>query len=91
MTEFYATGSPLIFCESDIRLSLFKQGETIMDSSYRVNSDAELIQTLDQIGKNEDPLKEKRETVVRSMINPDKLPSTVIHEYLLADHKGKKK
>ncbi len=91
MTEFYATGAPLIFCESDIKMSLFRQVETIMDSCYRVNSEAELIETLDQIGRNEDPMRAKRETVVRSMINPDKLPSTVILEHLLADHKGKKK
>ncbi len=58
--EYFLTGKPLIFCISNMVLTLSDFGEKILEGCYVVREPRELFETLDMLKRGEDPLQEKR-------------------------------
>ncbi len=58
--EYFLTGKPIIFCTSNLVLTLSAFGEKILEGCYRAANAAELFACLDMLKRGEDPLKNKR-------------------------------
>ncbi len=65
--EYFLTGKPLIFCISNMVLTLSDFGEKILAGCYVVREEQELFATLDMLGRGEDPLKEKRLALIEEL------------------------
>ncbi len=65
--EYFLTGKPLIFCISNMVLTLSDFGEKILAGCYVVRAEQELFATLDMLGRGEDPLKEKRLALIEEL------------------------
>ncbi len=65
--EYFLTGKPLIFCISNMVLTLSDFGQKILEGCYVVREERELFATLDMLKRGEDPLKEKRLALIREL------------------------
>ncbi len=65
--EYFLMGKPLIFCISNMVLTLSDFGKKILEGCYVVEQEAELFATLDMLKRGEDPLKEKRLQLIRNL------------------------
>lgn len=62
--EYFLTGKPIVYCKND--KSLFEQTDKWTEGFYYVHSWKELADTLEMLKRGEDPLKEKRQELIRS-------------------------
>lgn len=67
MPEYFITGKPLIFCASNMHLKLSQFGRQLVDGCYVVNNAQELRDCLDMLRRGEDPMKEKRQQILREV------------------------
>ena len=65
--EYFSTGKPLIFCMSNMILTLSDFGRRMMEGCYRVNNEAELFACLEMLKAGQDPLKEKRQEIIAEL------------------------
>ena len=81
--EYFVTGQPLIFCASNMILTPEKTTARILEGSYIVNNRQELETCLENLKNGIDPLKEKREAIVRELYGPElSQPAARITQYL---------
>lgn len=69
LIEYFITAKPIIYCNSSIDIEYLNIMRDILDTCYVVNNSNELLHYLNQLKKGIDPLKEKREKLVQSIIN----------------------
>lgn len=65
--EYFFTGKPLIFCISNMVLTLSDFGKRMLEGCYVVNDEKELFACLEMLKAGEDPLKEKRGEIIREL------------------------
>lgn len=80
LIEYFATGKPVIFCKTNMELSLTTEVKKIIESCYIVNSWQELEEQIGKLKRGEDILKEKRTQIIRDVFGDElqKLPEKVI-------------
>ena len=65
--EYFYTGKPLIFCMSNMLLTLSDFGRRMMEGCYVVNNAEELFHCVNQLRIGEDPLREKRLSIIEEL------------------------
>ncbi len=65
--EYFVTGKPLIFCMSNMVLTLSDFGRRLIDGCYVVNNSEELFSVLDNLRAGIDPMKEKRHEILEEL------------------------
>lgn len=69
--EYCATGKPLIFCASNCELNIEPSLKRMLEGSYVVYNDAELLACLEDLRKGVDPLAEKRAQIHKEIFSPE--------------------
>lgn len=64
MPEYFITGKPLIYCASNMILTLAAHTKKLLEGCYIVNDSKELKQCLDNLKNGIDPLKEERKRII---------------------------
>ena len=83
--EYFATGKPMIFCASNMHLTLEKTTVKMIEASYVVNNVAELEACLNNLKQGIDPLAKKREQVLQKYFGEENSrPTRKIVEQLAA-------
>jgi len=72
MLEYFATEKPLIFCDSNMELSLASHVMRMLEGCYVVHNKEELFQCLRNLKNGEDPLLEKRVEISRELFGINK-------------------
>ncbi len=88
IVEFFVTGKPVIFCETEKRSSTYVSSfQKILTACYVAGSSQELEQTLDRLRRGEDPLAQRRQEVIRELFGeaPTQAPER-IRDDLVADY-----
>ncbi|MBR4864479.1 MAG: hypothetical protein IKU07_07875 [Oscillospiraceae bacterium] len=81
--EYFITGNPLIYCSANMHLTLEETTAKILEGSYIVEDAAQLEACLEQLRRGEDPLKEKRQQIIRELFGEDMShPAEKITEHL---------
>ena len=81
------TGKHIVYCKND--KSLFEHTDKWTDGFYYVRSWKELTDTLEMLKSGEDPLKEKRQELIRSEFYlPPKGAGYEIKELIKKDFRG---
>lgn len=81
--EYFVTGQPLIYCAKNMVLTPETTTAKIIDASYVVHTPEELARCLEDLKKGIDPLKEKRQQLVRELYSQElSHPSQQIVEHL---------
>lgn len=65
--EYFSTGKPLIFCMSNMILTLSDFGRRMMEGCYKVENERELFACLEMLKSGQDPLKETRKQIIREL------------------------
>ncbi len=65
--EYFLTGKPLIFCMSNMELTLSDFGRKILEGCYVVNNADQLFACLQQLKAGDDRLQEKRQQLIRQL------------------------
>ena len=65
MPEFFITGKPLIFCASNMELTLTEFGKRLIEGCYSVYNEQELFSTLEMLKAGKDPKKELRQQILQ--------------------------
>lgn len=71
MPEYFITGKPIIFCSKNIDIPLFSNIEKMMEGCYIAYSKEEMFGFLEQLRTGNDPLKEKRQTLIEELFGND--------------------
>ena len=88
--EYLLTGKPLIYTKKSDEWANDFAKRVIIDSSYIVHNQEELKQTLDMLKSGNDPLKEKRQEIIKSEFYiPEKGAGYTIKELIKKDFYGK--
>lgn len=72
--EYFITGKPIIFCDTNMELQLASYIKRILEGCYIVKNESELEQCLLMLKLGEDPLKEKRQIILEEVL-PDRSSS----------------
>lgn len=67
MPEFFVTGKPVIFCDTNIGAQLAPHTKKMVEGCYVASSEVELYKYLDDLKQGKDPMKEKRISVIRKV------------------------
>ncbi len=65
--EYFLTGKPLIFCMTNMELTLSDFGKKILEGCYVVESAQELFFHLERLKAGEDPLRERRQQLIQML------------------------
>lgn len=65
MPEYFITGNPMIFCASNMILDLCASTKRMLEGCYIANNEQELFAFLEMLRTGNDPLKEKRQEIIR--------------------------
>lgn len=85
--EYLFTGKPLIFCHTNMALSLLPPMRTLLDSCYWVGNARELFDCLQQLQAGNDPLAQARRDAVRAVFGDNDDPAAQIIEQIALDAK----
>jgi len=89
--EYFFTGKPLIFCATNMELTLAPYIRRLLEGCYVVNNQEELFQTLRDLKNGQDPLAEKRKQIALELFgDPNLSPSSNIIEALAEDFGNRK-
>lgn len=84
--EYLLTGKPLIFCATNMQLTLTEDFDKLLEACYVVYSEEELYSCLLALQSGDDPLQEKRQQIVRDLFGDVSIkPSTNILEAIAKD------
>ena len=86
--EYFATGKPMIFCASNMHLTLEKTTQKMVDASYVVNNIQELEACLADLKQGIDPKAQQRQEILDQYFGEENsCPNKKIIERLAADKK----
>ena len=88
VAEYFLTGKPIVYCHKKYCFNDFSR--RLSEGFYWVHNKEELKKTIDMLKNDEDPLKEKRQQIIKDnfYINPNGAGYT-IKEYIKKDFYGK--
>lgn len=72
--EYFITGKPIIYLTYDEKIECTEQMKAVLESSYIVNNEDELRETLTNLANGNDPLAEKRKSICKTVF-PEELHS----------------
>lgn len=85
ITEYFATGKPIVFCKKELHFSLLM--ERLSAGMYIVENQQELLQTLDSLRRQIDPLKERRAALAAAeLLSGEKSAGVRIKDQIAEDH-----
>lgn len=85
IAEYFATGKPIIFCKKEAHFSILM--ERLSAGIYIVENQRELLETLDSLRRQIDPLKERREALIKADLLQDGKPAGIrIKEEIAKDY-----
>ena len=82
--QFFITGKPIVFCESDI--VLYDDFKMLSDGMYVVHNEEELITTVQMLVEGEDPLYMKRQKIIDRLSEEHKDATDNIIETIYKDY-----
>ena len=82
--QFFVTGRPIIFCESDIVLN--DDFNMLSEGMYVVHNKAELIAAVQKLSNGEDPLCIKRQKIIAKLLEEHKDATNKIIEAIYKDY-----
>lgn len=86
MPEYFVTGKPMIYCASNMPLTLSPHTKTMLEGCYTVHNRKELFSCLEQLAAGEDPLAEIRQQIAAELYGGlNSAPSAGILEELAKD------
>lgn len=85
MMEYFITGKPLIYCTSNIPFRMTTAANTMLEGCYIVNNQDELNHIIDRIKKGEDPLKQRREDIIKELFGNFQMASSNIVDWLISE------
>lgn len=85
LLEFFATGKPIIFCDSFEPSKLTSEAKEIVKTFYHISNSKELIETIELLATGKDENKEKRLSVLRNTLKVDGKAGQHIVETLIND------
>lgn len=65
--EYLIVGKPVILCKNNLNVELVTAGKKMLEACYCVNTFEQIIDVLEKLEKKEDPLKDKRERVIKEL------------------------
>lgn len=81
--EYFVTGKPIIYCQSDSSFEYLDYSKAIIDGSYSVYNSDQLVETVSNLINNNDEKKTQREIIIRDYFNDVKNNSEKILASLL--------
>ena len=71
MAEYFITGKPIIYCASNMKLTLAEHTEEMMRGCYVANTPEQAFAYLEMLQKGEDPLRQTRQEIIGATFGED--------------------
>lgn len=71
MPEYFVTGKPLVYCRSNMFLTLHEFTEKLLKGCYIVDNEEELRKVLDDLAEGKDPLYSIRQKIIKELFGDD--------------------
>lgn len=71
MPEYFVTGKPIIYCSSNMELTLGKHTKEMLKGCYIAKKPEEMFKYMDMLKKGKDPLQKTRKQLISQLFGND--------------------